>query len=114
MSTASAAYVEDQQPTTLALVEWLLKNPGTVDRLNRQTRWQRELFPRFLAIALASYLVCGLALILLLDLAPAAAYPRMPWLPLPDASWQAGTAWTLPVAYAVGTILAACVCLPSF
>src|SRR5438046_1011072 len=72
--------------TTLGLVELLLKRPEGVDELNRQPAWQRELFPRFLLIGEVGYLAYGLLMVLLLNLAPAAAYPHSPWLPLPAAS----------------------------
>src|SRR5262245_11735408 len=98
----------DQEPTAFALVEWLLKNPRNVDWLNRQPRWQRELFPRFLLIALTGYLAYSVLVVLLLSLAPAAAYPHSPWLTMPSASWRGGTPWSLPLAFAAGTVLAAC------
>src|SRR5262245_49286483 len=100
--------------TTLGLVELLLKDPARVDRLNREPARQRELFPRFLLVAEASYLVFGLVLVLLLNFAPAAAYPESDLVPVPPARWGDGTAPALPLAYALGIVLASCVCLPSF
>ena len=98
--------------TTLGLVELLLKDPAAADRLNGQPAIQRELFPRFLAIALSSYLVYSLAMLLLLNFSP--AVPTLFGLPLSPAHWSDGTAWSLPLAYTVSIVLAACVCLPSF
>jgi hypothetical protein len=104
----------DAEPTTLGLVEMLLKNPDRVDRLNREPRRQGELFPRFLLIALTSYLIYASLMVLIMNLAPASALPSHPLLPLPSPLWNGGSPWGLPLAYAAGLILAACVCLPSF
>ncbi len=101
-------------PAALGLVELLLQEPAEVDRLNRDPKAQRELFPRFLLIAESGFLIFGLVLLLLLNLAPDKAYPNWPGLPLPPASWTNGTGVALPLAYCVGIVLAACVCLPSF
>jgi len=103
-----------QEQTTLGLVELLLKEPALVDRLNRDPKAQRELFPRFLLIAQAGFLAFGLVVLMLLNLAPASAYPHCPVLTVPPASWANGTAVALPLAYCLGIVLAACVCLPSF
>lgn len=102
-----------KEQTVLGLVELLLKEPGQVDRLNRDPQAQRELFPRFLLIAQAGFLVYGLVVLLLLNLAPAAAYPQFPALTVPPASWANGTAVALPLAYCLGIVLTACVCLPT-
>src|SRR5262245_49704303 len=103
--------IRDGEPTMLGLVELLLKSPATVDRLNRDPWRQRELFPRLLFIALTSYLVYASLMVLILNLAPAA---HNELIELPRASWGDGSAWALPLAYAAGIVLAACVCLPSF
>jgi hypothetical protein len=107
---------ESSQPaadlTVLGLGELLLKDPAAVDRLNRRATNQRDLFPRFLALALASYLVFSLVMVLLLNLSP--ADPVLFDLALPPARWHDATAWSLPAAYTVSVVLAACVCLPSF
>jgi hypothetical protein len=105
---------EPNEQSVLGLVELLLKRPAQVDQLNRQSRWQRELFPRFLWIAEGGYLGYGVVMALLLNLAPASAQPHNLGLPLPPASWSDGTALAVPLAYAAGIVLAACVCLPSF
>jgi hypothetical protein len=98
--------------STLGLVEVLLKDPDAADQLGQRPEVQAELFPRFLAIALASYLAYSLVMVLLLNLSP--AYPSLFGLWLPPALWRGGTAWTLPVAYTTSVVLAACICLPSF
>src|SRR5262249_3841829 len=100
--------------TALALVELLLKDPSKVNRLNRLPSSQRELFPRFLLIGLSSYLVYSLVMVLMLNIAPTAAYPSSSFLAFPSALWSDGTAWSLPLAYSISIVLAACVCLPSF
>jgi hypothetical protein len=102
------------EPTTLELVELLLKDPAGVDRLNRRADLQGVLLPRFLLIAEASYLLFALVMVLVLNIAPPPAYPQLPGLPLPAAHWADATAVSLPLAYMIGIILAACVCLPSF
>ena len=112
--TPTEPLLSGQQQTTLGLVELLLKDPAQVDRLNRSSRAQAELFPRLLLIAQAGFLAFGLILLLLLNLAPPAAYPHCALLTVPPASWANGTAVALPLAYCLGIVLAACVCLPSF
>lgn len=98
--------------TTLDLVELLLKQPARVDELNRHRRWQRESFPRFVLISEASYLVYSFMMVLLLNLTPAG---RGPWpIPLPAASWNDGSGLGLILAYTLGILLSACVCLPAF
>jgi hypothetical protein len=112
--TPGAAPYDAADATTLGLVELLLKDPGRVDRLNREPDRQRELFPRFLLVAEASYLLFGVVILLIINLAPAAAYPHSLWLRMPPAHWGDGTALSLPLAYTLGLVLAACVCLPAF
>jgi hypothetical protein len=102
------------EPCTLELVELLLKNPAAVDQLNRRPELQMLLFPRFLLIAEVSYLLFSLMLVLILNIAPVEAFPRLPGLDLPPAHWFDGTAFSLPLAYMIGIVLAAGICLPSF
>jgi hypothetical protein len=106
--------LEAKGQTTMGLVELLLKQPEGVDILNRRPAWQRDLFPRFLLIAESSFLVYALIMVLLLNLAPAAAFPQGIWFTLPPASWADGTCLGLILAYTLGILLAASVCLPSF
>src|SRR2546421_398292 len=60
------ASLEARGKTTMGLVELLLKQPAGVDELNRQARWQRALFPRFLLISEISFFFYVLIMVLLL------------------------------------------------
>src|SRR5262249_49555972 len=100
--------------TTLGLVELLLKQPARLDQLNREPDWQRDMFPRLLLIGEAGFLVYGPVMVLVLNLGPKATAGQGPFLPLPPASWLDGSCVGLVLAYTVGVLLAACVCLPSF
>jgi hypothetical protein len=100
--------------TTLGLVELLLKKPARVDELNRQADAQREMFPRLLLIGELGFLAYGLVMVLLVNLASADALALGPLPALPAASWRDGAWLALVLAYALGVLLAACVCLPSF
>jgi hypothetical protein len=97
--------------STLGLAELLLKDPVRVDRLARRQDCQAELNPRFLAIALASFTVFSLTMILLLDAVSAAALP-----PIVADAWStaARPALSLLLAYTLGLIAASGICLPSF
>jgi hypothetical protein len=101
------------EPSTLGLVELLLKDPARLDALSRDERQAPALAPRFLAVALASYLLFTVAAVIFLNVAPAEAYPK-DWLPIPAARWQDGTALGLVIAYTVGLVAATGICLPSF
>jgi hypothetical protein len=97
----------------IGLTELLLKNPAHVDVLNRDAERQRELIPRFLAISLIGFSIFSLALVLVLQSAPAAALPAF----LQPERWGAqptGSALCLWLAYTVGLVAATGVCLPSF
>jgi hypothetical protein len=109
----TAGRAEDGQ-TTLQLVELLLKEPGRLDELNRDPARQAALFPRFLGIALTSYLMYSFTMVLILNFVPVAAHPGIGGLRMPPAQWSDGTALSLPLAYTISIVLAACVCLPSF
>jgi hypothetical protein len=104
----------DTAPTAVGLAELLLKNPERVDQLNRKAVHQRELFSRLLLIAEVGYLSFAFMMVLILNLAPAAAYPHSLMLRMPPTYWSDGTSLSLPLAYAIGLVLAACVCLPTF
>ena len=99
--------------TLLGIVEILLKNPATADRLNRDPELQAHLIPRFLAIALCSYALFSVAMLVILNAAPTSAYPGR-FLAIPPANWRDGTAMWLVAGYLVGMVAASCVCLPSF
>ncbi len=51
----------------LGLVEILLKFPAQADKLNRDEALQAHLIPRFLAIALGSYTLFGVAMLIILN-----------------------------------------------
>src|SRR5215470_16892333 len=87
------------------LVEVLLKEPRRLDDLNREEARQAELMPRLLAIALASFGLFGVALVLILHFTPPEAYPHAP-LPVPRADLRDGSGLALVVATGL--------CLPSF
>ncbi len=87
------------EDSALGLVELLLKNPGRVERLNRDQSRLPLLVPRFLIIALASYALFAAAMIGIFGLVPAAALPSL----LPTNGWSKAAALGLSG-----------VCLPSF
>lgn len=99
--------------TIFGLTELLLKHPGRADELMREETQQHLLIPRFLTIALASYTLFSVAIIIILNTAAAEAYPRH-LLPVPRASWSDGSALGLVAAYNFGLIAASGICLPSF
>jgi len=109
--------VEDEPPadehSVLGLVEILLKAPRRADMMARDEARQAELLPRFLGIALASYAIFALVLVLILNVAPAAAWPVRP-LPIPGAHWGDRTALAPLLAYTLGLVAASGLCLPSF
>jgi hypothetical protein len=99
--------------SVLDLSELLLKAPDRVDRLNREEAGQTlPLLTRFLLIAQLSYLLYGLAMAVILNAAPAAAYPSAP-LAVPAVDSFRGSAG-LVLAYCVGLVTTTCICLPSF
>jgi hypothetical protein len=101
------------QWSAFQLVELLLKDPQRADALNREERGQSLLIPRWLAISLVSYLLFSIAMVVILNTAPAEAYPQR-LLPVPAASWANGSALALLLAYNFGLIAATGICLPSF
>src|SRR5262245_52861330 len=103
---------QGNEQATVGVVELLLDDPDRVDRLQCSPAGQGELFPRFLLIALASYLAYATIMLLILQVSP--PYPHAYGLRLPPADWHNGTAPSLPLAYTIGIVLTACVCLPTF
>jgi hypothetical protein len=103
--------VAADEHSLLGLAELLLKAPAQVDRLTRDADRQPELIFRFLAIALASFSLFAIVLILLLNWVSEAALPEVL-----AQHWKAGvgSAVSLWLAYAVGLVAASGVCLPSF
>jgi hypothetical protein len=105
--------VAADETTALGLVELLLKDPGRVDRLGQDETRQGLFIPRFLAIALANYLLFTVAMAVILNAAPPAAYPQN-ILPVPVARLADGSALGLVLAYNFGLVATTCICLPSF
>jgi hypothetical protein len=99
--------------TMLGLVEATLKSPGRLDAAARDEGRQLELVPRLLGIALLGYTAFALAMLLILNAVPAAAYPSEP-LPVPPARWTDSSALGLVAAYNLGLIGATGICLPTF
>jgi hypothetical protein len=110
---AADLLVETQETSALGLVELLLKNPARLDRLHRDETKQSVLLTRFLMIALISYLLFAVAMIVILNTARAEAWPQH-LVPVPDARWSNGSALGLALAYTCGLVGATCLCLPSF
>src|SRR5438093_727997 len=71
-----AAAAGPRDLSLLGVVEVLLKEPRRLDDLNRDEARQPELMSRFLAIALASFALFGVALLLILHFTPPPAYPH--------------------------------------
>jgi hypothetical protein len=111
---AEDSLVEADEHSTLGMVELLLKNPVRLDHLSRDETRQPEMIPRYLAIALVSYAIFGIVMVLLLNAAPTTAWPRHLGLSAPPASWSNFTVLSLPLAYTLGLIAATGICLPSF
>jgi hypothetical protein len=108
-----ASPVVADETTALGLAELLLKDPVRVDRLGQDETRQSLFIPRFLAIALTSYLLFTIAMVVILNAAPEAAYPHR-LLPIPRARVADGTGWGLVLAYNFGLVATTCICLPSF
>jgi hypothetical protein len=109
----------DDRPVTahelsmLGLIELVLKDPRRADALGLDAHLQPVLLPRFVAIGLCSYGLYSIGMILILNMAPAAALPRQ-LMALPPARWSDGSALSLLLGYTVGLLTATGVCLPSF
>lgn len=90
------------------LVELMLKDRARLDEAMRDDSRQAELIPRFLGIALAGFTIYGIAATVVLNAAGTASS----WVP--TARWAHPTAANLVLAYDLGLIAAAGICLPSF
>jgi hypothetical protein len=109
----ATAVDEPGELSTLGLVEATLKNPTRLNALCRDESRQGELIPRYLTIALLSYTIFGLSMLLILNSVSEDAYPRGP-LPVPDAHWWDMSGPGLVLAYDLGLIGATGICLPTF
>ncbi|MEX2316342.1 MAG: hypothetical protein WD669_04260 [Pirellulales bacterium] len=124
----------DQRDTGLcAVIELILKDPPRLHRMIRARRFQSVLVARLLAISLASFVLFGLAMSLVLTVS--GHWPSLmsvsQWLQEPSdslahfaaidadagagraAPWLNGNAIKLTAAYALGLVAATGVCLPS-
>jgi hypothetical protein len=90
------------------LVELMLKDRGRLDGLIRDESLAPDLIPSLLAIAVVGFTIFGVAATLILNLEP--SLPA--WVP--RARWSDGTWANLTLAYALGLVAAAGICLPSF
>lgn len=115
---------------TLSLVELILKDRIGLHRLLRTQALHVALLPRFLAIALAGFVLFGVAMSLVLTVSE--RWPVLPGIAETLAGqdallrfdalqgrvaalspWINGNVLQLVAAYAVGLIAVSCVCLPS-
>jgi hypothetical protein len=90
------------------LVDLILKDRRRLDSLIRDEARVSELIPRLLTLSLLGFTVFGIAVTLIVNLTSALPY----WMP--STRWSDGTWPSLTVAYVVGLVAAAGVCLPSF
>jgi hypothetical protein len=104
-----AGRVERPEPVgTLGVVEMMLKAPARLQEWMRDATRQPELMARFLAIALTGFTIFGVAQTLVLN--ASGDWPS--WIP--SARWTGRSAANLALAYDVGLVAAAGICLPSF
>jgi hypothetical protein len=101
--------VRANEQSILGLAELLLKAPARIDALTRDATRQAELIPRLLALTLLSTSLFAVVLVALLLAAPAGALPVV----LGDR-WSTSAGAALALAYPVGLVAAAGLCLPSF
>jgi hypothetical protein len=93
---------------TTDLVELMLKDQRRLDALIRDDAHAPELIPRLMAVAIVGFAIFGIATTLILNLG--GSLPS--WVP--RARWSDGTWANLTLAYVLGLVAAAGVCLPSF
>jgi hypothetical protein len=94
--------------STLGLVELMLKDRHRLDELMRDESRQADLIPRFLGVALAGFVIFGIAATTVLN--AAGTWPA--WVPA--ARWTDASGLNLVMAYTLGLVAAIGVCLPSF
>ena len=118
--------------TTLGLIELILKDRPRLDQAIRNPALQRQLVPKFLTIALLSFFLFGVCLVIMFN--AAGVWPELTAMKtvfdaaeaghestflkfVPDTvgvgRWLDGSAWQLILAYSLGLIAATGVCLPS-
>lgn len=124
--------VSPEEVTTLGLIELILKDRPRLDQAIRDPQLQRMLVPKFLTIALLSFLLFGVCLVIMLN--AAGVWPELTAMKtvfaaaqdgqqisflkfVPDAigvgHWFDGSALQLIAAYCLGLVAATGVCLPS-
>ena len=102
----------DEAVSTTAVIEMLLKDRETLNRLLRDEDRQRDLIPRLMAVAVAGFFVYG---ILATGIINAFQIRTGFWLPhLPAATWNDFSIGNLALSYTLGLIAANGICLPSF
>ncbi len=94
------------------VIELLLKNQRSLDRLLRDNAAQRLLIPRLLVIALSGFAIYGVVITTMLNLARSASGFWFKFAPA--AFWDDASVANLTVAYCLGLIAANGICLPSF
>jgi hypothetical protein len=102
--------VSVNERSLLGLAELLLKAPAQLDASVRDPARQAELIPRLLVLALSCLAVFAVVLALLFLAADVSA------IPLGVERWNGsvGSAGALALAYPVGMVAAAGICLPTF
>jgi hypothetical protein len=93
---------------TINLVDLILKDRRRLDSFIRDDARSPDIIPRLLALALLGFTIFGVTATLIVNLVP--ALPA--WMPL--TRWSDGTWASLTIAYVVGLVASAGVCLPSF
>ncbi|HEX3870343.1 MAG TPA: hypothetical protein VHV77_07905 [Pirellulales bacterium] len=115
LSSASAPMETNPNPgplDTTTVIELLLKDQRSLDRLLRDETAQRALIPRLLAIALGGFAIYGVTLTAILNLSHSTSGF---WFAIaPPAFWNHASVGNLTVAYCLGLIAANGICLPSF
>ncbi|HEX4145099.1 MAG TPA: hypothetical protein VHY91_16450 [Pirellulales bacterium] len=102
----------DGEVSTLAVVELLLKDERVLNRLLSNPERQRELLPKFMAVAVACFAIYGVVMTGVLN---GFVWRGDFWLPhLPQARVDDLSIGNLTAAYTLGLIAANGICLPSF
>lgn len=104
--------VDEDNLSTIGVIELLLKDREGLDRLLRNEDRQRDLIPRLLAVSLIGFTIYGVIATALLN-----AFQSQSglWLPyIPAATWNSWSAANLTLSFAFGLIAANGICLPSF
>jgi hypothetical protein len=98
--------------STFAVIELLLKDEPALNRLLISPERQRELLPKFMAVAVACFATFGVVTTGVLN---GFVWRTHFWLPhLPPAYGDIWSLGNLTVAYTLGLIAANGICLPSF